>query len=248
MQPAVNFDAVGPSDPAWIVAHRQAYLQDIVYATVSWSGGIPSLSPWTILATPAFGNPPFGPPPPIPSKGAQHSLIADYGVLTSASIRNSQLWTCRTVAVNGTGGATSADRMGCEWFRLSLTGTNAAVADQGRVYDNGQSNFRFYFLPSIVANSAGDMMMGFSGCGNNDYIGAFCAGRLAADPLGQVSPVKLLAPGEDFYDPGVPRWGDYSHTSLDPITGLGFWTIQEYARAPGSAWQTWIGEIIAVKQ
>jgi hypothetical protein len=72
------------------------------------------------------------------------------------------------------------------------------------------------------------MVIGFSGSGANDYIGAFYTRRSG-------SGVWLRAPLPYF--PGLQAeqqpstftlWGDYSHTSLDP-DGFRIWTIQEYA-------------------
>jgi len=53
--------------------------------------------------------------------------------------------------------------------------------------------------------------MGFSGSGYNDYLGAFCAGRISTDPPSQMSIVKTLKSGEAAYL--CNQWGDYSHTT-----------------------------------
>jgi len=95
--------------------------------------------------------------------------------------------------------------------------------------------------------SVGDVVMGFSGAGYNDYFGAFCTGRLSTDLLGQMTSVKLLNAGESAYAPEAPRWGDYSHTTLDPNNVLAIWTIQQYARTPGGEWQTSITGIMPIK-
>jgi hypothetical protein len=61
--------------------------------------------------------------------------------------------------------------------------------------------------------------------------------------------------GQDYYEKdfggGRYRWGDYSHTMVDPIDDASFWTIQEYARpraAPtvggsDSKWGTWWAKV-----
>ena len=93
-----------------------------------------------------------------------------------------------------------------------------------------------------MVNNGGDVVMGFSGAGPNDYISSFCVGRVSTDAAGFMSAVKTLHQGEAAYS--FIQWGDYSHTTLDPIDSHGIWTIQQYARQPGDAWQTWIGEIV----
>jgi hypothetical protein len=44
----------------------------------------------------------------------------------------------------------------------------------------------------------------------------------------------IFQAGQDCYSKdfggGENRWGDYSHTMVDPTDDLNFWTIQEYAR------------------
>ena len=138
LQPAVNFDTVPATGPAWVISHRPLLLQDMIYATITWNAGVPSLSGWTNLSTPAFAH-----LQPIRTKGAIHS---------------------------------------------------------------------------------------------------------PGDPSGQMSAVKLLNAGESVYDAeeGVP-WGDYTHTTLDPINTLAMWTIQQYARRPAVEWRTSISEISPVK-
>jgi len=72
------------------------------------------------------------------------------------------------------------------------------------------------------------MVVGFSGSSANDYIGAYYAGRL--NNGASAGPIRYYA-GKDWFGccglSGL-RWGDYSHTTLDP-DGLTIWTIQEYA-------------------
>ena len=87
--------------------------------------------------------------------------------------------------------------------------------------------------------------MAFSGAGHNDYFGAFFAGRLAGDPPSQMTSVKVLHAGESDYR--FNRWGDYSHTTLDPNNFLAICTIQQYARTPSGTWRTWIAEMMPLR-
>ncbi len=61
----------------------------------------------------------------------------------------------------------------------------------------------------------------------------------------------MLKVGEAKYDKEdgdqLNRWGDYSHTVVDPANDLDFWTIQQYAALPSGGfdrWGTWWGKII----
>ena len=138
----------------------------------------------------------------------------------------------------------SALRSGCQWFKLQISGDGLSLtmADNNRVYDGSFSYPYFYYMPSLMVNSAGDMVMGFSGSTGTEYIGAFYTGRLANGTT--VDKPVLLQAGRSFY--GNTYWGDYCYTSLDP-DGLTFWTVQEYAGSPDPSspqtWGTWICKI-----
>src|SRR5262249_52624278 len=75
--------------------------------------------------------------------------------------------------------------------------------------------------------------------GRPRHIDAATAGRLADDPPGTLQSPLVLTTSSTAYnppaDPGPPRrWGDYSHTSVDPDDDMTFWTIQEYCDAVNS--------------
>jgi hypothetical protein len=50
-------------------------------------------------------------------------------------------------------------------------------ADYGRVFDTALSNAYYYCFPSLMVNSSGDMLMGFSGSKATEFIGAFYSGK-----------------------------------------------------------------------
>jgi hypothetical protein len=83
-------------------------------------------------------------------------------------------------------------------------------------------------------------VIGFSGSGTNEYVGAFYVGRLA-DGTTSGSPMLVQAGRANFGD-SSGEWGDYSYTSLDP-DGVSFWTVQQYTEIGGVAWGTWITKI-----
>ena len=153
------------------------------------------------------------------------------------------------MGVNSQGGYSgepqSALRTACQWLKLQITGNNTlTTADHGRVYDSAGSNPYFYYMPSLIVNSAGDMVMGFSGSKATEHIGAFYTGRRANGA--QPNKPILIQAGRSYFD--LNRWGDYSYTSLDPSDGLTFWTIQEYAETPSGGvnqrYGLWIAGII----
>ncbi|MBI2843029.1 MAG: hypothetical protein HYX78_06475 [Armatimonadetes bacterium] len=243
-QPAHNHDAVGSTGRAWIVNSSTAFA-DIQYRTITWSGGTPTLSAMSTLSTSAFGSAKFT----APASGSTTEIEIFGGHrLQTAVIRNNRLWTCRDVGVNSSGGASGADRNGCEWLEVDVSAATPSLVQSGRVYDTSATNPRFYYYSSIMVNGQGHAVMGFSGSSSNEFVGAYVCGRLASDPAGTMGQIAMLHAGEAAYtrlDGTRNRWGDYSYTCLDPDDGS-IWTIQEYASnaVPGqSVWGTWVGRL-----
>jgi len=173
--------------------------------------------------------------------------------LRTPMIRSSLLWICQHVGLAGTNGnysgsetGTNVDRSGIQWLKLQLNSSNAPLTHiaHGRIYGSVASQPYYYFMPSLMVNTNGDMVIGFSGSKTNEYVGAFYVGRLA-DGTTFGSPTLVQA-GRAYFI-GFPQWGDYSYTCLDPVDGTTFWTVQEYAENPDmprtATWGTWITTI-----
>ncbi|MCY3018584.1 MAG: DUF5060 domain-containing protein, partial [Planctomycetota bacterium] len=250
-QPAQNLDAISDTAPAWFVSSSKAprYV-NILHRTLTWSGGVPTLSATTAVTTALYAA-----PLNAPARGQRSTEYVDVGDdrVQMAAIRNGRLWTCRHIGVNSSGSETSPDRTGCEWMELALNGTSASVNQQGRVYDTAATNPRFYYYPSIMVSGQGHAAMGFSGSKwprlTGEYIGAYTCGRLAGDAAGTMQqPVLALQAGAASYVvPGgnnLTRWGDFSFTSLDPNDDMTLWTIQEYA-ATTDSWGTVVSQLLA---
>jgi hypothetical protein len=242
-QPAFNFDAVGPTGPAFFVASSTTVFGNVNYRTLTWSGGTPSLSTTKVLSTPAYGDE----PPNAPAMGSTTAVDTGDDRLLTAVIRNQHLWTARNVGVDASGGDSNASRAGIDWMELNATTTTLSLVEDGRIFDSAASNPRFYYYPSITVTGQGDMRIGFSGSKSTEFIGAYSAGRLVGDPAGTTTaPVQFKA-GERAYtiddNSGSNRWGDYSYTSTDPSDNMTAWTIQEYSSnvQPGvDNWGTWV--------
>jgi hypothetical protein len=164
-------------------------------------------------------------------------------------IRNNVLWVCQHVGLAGTTGTyggnetgSTVDRSAVQWLELQLnsTGTPLTHIAHGRIYDTSASYPYYYYMPSLMVNANGDMVTGFSGSRSTEYTGAFYFGRLAN---GATSGSPMLVQAGGGTTPIAPYWGDYSYSTLDPVDGS-FWTVQEYAFAPGGLyWGTWITKI-----
>ena len=250
--PALNFDPVAPTAPAWFVASWPHTLTggdsaNLSCVALTWSGPpgsrVPTLGTTRTVFTPTFG---FPPDPPV--QGSSVNLDATDFRLQNAVIRNQRLWTCRTVGVNAAGGPAAADRCAAEWLELDLAGGSAQLRQSGRVFDNAAATPRSSIAPSIAVNGPGDAVIAFTTTRATEFAGAGYAARLAGDPLGTIGETLPLKSGERAYQRtdgvGRNRWGDYSFTSVDPRDDLSLWTIQEYAKGDGAdIWGTWVARI-----
>jgi hypothetical protein len=108
-----------------------------------------------------------------------------------------------------------------------------------RIYDSAVTNMLYYYYPSIAVNCASDILLGFSGSGSTNYIGAYYVWRPAVGPF--IGAAVLYRSGDGHFPDD--RWGDYSFTCTDPTDDLTFWTVQEYARQQGERWGTEVGRI-----
>ena len=81
----------------------------------------------------------------------------------------------------------------------------------------------------------GNMAVGYSVVnGTNVFPGIRYTGRLAGDPLGQMT----LGEGTIINGSGVQtttnsRWGDYTSMNVDPVDDCTFWYVNEYYAVSG---------------
>ena len=124
------------------------------------------------------------------------------------------------------------------WFEIGDPLTAPVVLDSGIISPPGLE----VYCGSIAVNPLGEVVIGFSGSGPNDYPSAYAvAGMLNGDVL-QFGEPMLLKAGVAPATQNAGRFGDYSATTYDPTDPSHFWTIQEWTSASG--WSTEISEII----
>jgi hypothetical protein len=263
IQPVVNFDASPLGGYAWFVAkgpstgqgtsYKGAPLQ---YRRLSWNGSTAQWadSSWLTLPEP---QPTYldyfdldGPNINAPQLGASGITLQRTGSrLRTPVVTNQVLWVCQHLGVAGTGGTyagdesgSTVDRSAVQWLELQLNLTVPALTHiaHGRIYDAAASYPYYYYMPSLMVNVNGDMVIGFSGSKATEYVGAFYAGRLANGTTSG-SPTLLQA-GRAAFAGNPVYWGDYSYTCLDPVDGS-LWTVQQYAEIGGVAWGTWITKV-----
>jgi len=145
-------------------------------------------------------------------------------------MQDGKLFGVETIALNS-----DLSHPGLRWFEIGSPLTAPVLLDSGIISPPGLD----VYYGSIAVNPMGEVVIGFSGSGPDDYPSAYAvAGKLSGDNLTFGDPILLKA--------GVApdtsgRFGDYSTTSYDPANPSHFWTIQEWTSLTG--WSTEISEI-----
>jgi hypothetical protein len=131
---------------------------------------------------------------------------------------------------------------GVRWYEIRRTGSTYSLYQQGTYAPNDGVH---RWMGSIAQDKKGDMGLGYSVVnGTTVFPGIRYTGRLAGDPLGQMT----LGEGVVINGSGVQtttnsRWGDYTSMTIDPVDDCTFWYVNEYYTAAGQAsspagWQT----------
>ena len=132
---------------------------------------------------------------------------------------------------------------GMRWYEIRRNKAGEYSLHQQGTYAPGDGIHRW--MGSIAMDKKGDMGLGYSVVnGVNVFPGIRYTGRLAGDPLGQMT----LGEGTIVNGTGVQRttnsrWGDYTDMTVDPVDDCTFWYVNEYYTAAGQAsstagWQT----------
>jgi len=152
------------------------------------------------------------------------------------------LWLTHTIG-NGSGVAQ------VRWYELPVTGGAIGSVRQQSTWAPDSLN---RFMPSLAVDKKGDMAIGYSVSDASMYPALRVSGRLAGDPLNQLTQgEQTIVQGAGFqcctFSDGSTnnRWGDYSAMTIDP-DGCTFWYTGEYYDAhpttlAGDNWLTRIG-------
>jgi hypothetical protein len=181
--------------------------------------------------------------------------VSDSQVRSNPVFRNGKIYYAQTVGLPA-GGMT---RTAAQWTVVDAATGN--YVDGGRVDDptaTPTNGGKHYAYPSLSVNKNGDILLGFSEFESDDYADAGYAFRLGTDAPGTMRDPVIYKEGEDYYEKTFGtsrnRWGDYSHTVVDPFNDRDLWTIQEYAGtrvgmtgtgSNESRWGTWWAKVTA---
>jgi hypothetical protein len=142
-------------------------------------------------------------------------------------------------------GTPTSPQAGVRWYEIRRTNGTYTLTQQG-TYAPADGIHRW--MGSVAMDKNGNIGLGYSvvngSTTNPVYPGIRYTGRLAGDPLGQMT----LGEGTIMNGSGVQttvnsRWGDYTSLNVDPVDDCTLWYVNEYYAVNGTAadgrpWQT----------
>jgi hypothetical protein len=122
---------------------------------------------------------------------------------------------------------------GERWYEIRRSGGTYSLYQQG-TYAPGDGVHRW--MGSIAMDKRGDMGLGYSVVnGTTVFPGIRYTGRLAADPLGQMTLGEgTIINGSGHQTTTNSRWGDYTDMTVDPVDDCTFWYVNEYYFTDGT--------------
>jgi hypothetical protein len=141
-------------------------------------------------------------------------------------------------------------KIGIRWYEVRIPrGGSPSIYQQGTYApDDTTTNPLWRWMGSIAQDKNGDIALGYSASGPNDYPSIRYTGRAAGDPLNQMTQVEQVGfTGTGPQTEVEGRWGDYSDLTVDPVDDCTFWYTQEYLAEDTIVIGTWRTRIVSFK-
>jgi hypothetical protein len=123
------------------------------------------------------------------------------------------------------------------WYEFRLNRNRDPHLYQQGTYAPDNS-YRWMASPAI--DRLGNIGIGYSFGGTPNFPGQRFAGRLASDPLGQLTLQEtVLVEGEASQN--VMRWEDYTQTAIDPSDDCTIWYVGDYLKQGTTNYSSRIG-------
>jgi hypothetical protein len=121
---------------------------------------------------------------------------------------------------------------GARWYEIRRTNGVYSLYQQG-TYAPGDGVHRW--MGSAAMDKNGNIALGYSVSNGVDvYPGIRYTGRLAGDPLGQMTLGEgVIKNGTGVQTTTNSRWGDYTSMNIDPVDDCTFWYVNEYYEVSG---------------
>jgi hypothetical protein len=136
---------------------------------------------------------------------------------------------------------TEAAAGGVRWYEFQASGPIGARAVTLRQQGTYAPDGFYRWMPSPAIDRLGNIGIGYSFGGTPNFAGQRFAGRLANDPLGQLTLREtVLIEGQSPQTYGL-RWEDYSQTAVDPSDDCTIWYVGDYYKKDATNYSTRIG-------
>jgi hypothetical protein len=133
---------------------------------------------------------------------------------------------------------TSAGAGGVRWYELTVGGDRALTLRQQGTYAP-DAHFRWMASPAI--DRFGNIGIGYSYGSATTPVGQRFAGRLAGDPLGQLTLREAVLVDGAGAQTGTRRWQDYTQTAVDPDDDCTIWYVGDYYKKDATNYSTKVG-------
>ncbi len=131
---------------------------------------------------------------------------------------------------------------GARWYEIRRTAGVYSLYQQGTYAPAGGVH---RWMGSVAMDKKGNIGLGFSVVNGTDvYPGIRYTGRLAGDPLGEMTLGEgVIIAGSGVQTTTNSRWGDYTSLNVDPVDDCTLWYVNEYYTLEGqgtstAGWQT----------
>ena len=214
------------------------------YITVNNPGGTPTITQGTINVPATYypyNQPALGSNIPLDALGDERLLDAQ--MMRNKLTGQSSIWTSHHIAVNAAGTAVTSSgvanaRNAMRWYQLAENNGQLSLAQSGTLFDNATTNPRGYWMGTIAASGQGHAVLSSSVASTQLHANAVVAGRYVAQNAGTLNPPLNVTNFTAVYNRETSgedqRWGDYSHTVVDPSDDMTIWTFQQYTNAANS--------------
>ncbi|HEX4824153.1 MAG TPA: VCBS repeat-containing protein [Candidatus Polarisedimenticolaceae bacterium] len=126
------------------------------------------------------------------------------------------------------------DNAQIDWFEIRSPATTPVMYQEG-IFGTDDAN---RFFGSAAMDQAGNLAAGYSLSSPDVYPSIRYTGRLADDPLGQMTQGEGTIVDGTGSQTNSNRWGDYSMLTVDPSDDCTFWYTTEYTTVTGQPWST----------
>jgi hypothetical protein len=134
--------------------------------------------------------------------------------------------------------ATDAGGGGVRWYEFRVTPARDVVLHQQGTYAP-DGLYRWMASPAI--DRFGNIGIGYSFGGLPHFAGQRFAGRLAADPPGQLPLREAVLVEGEAAQTNTLRWEDYTQTAIDPTDDCTIWYVGDYYKKDATNYSTRIG-------